>query len=317
MDSGQRLYIERLDPDIQSQGLWDVCNLFGQVLDCKVEVDEDERSRRYGFVHYARGEDARKAMTFMNGMQIGSCAVEMRPFEADENMLFTGCSYAVGFSATVEPLAATVDKDPVATATNHSAIGSEEGLRVQKHFRSIKYHHVEVIEDTRAKLERLRYLMDTYAPSQDGQMVVIVESAKLEAVCALLNECIEEADYETLDISTSTENRKATLDSFETGNTFVLVMSSEVCTRKEFELGKGATILINFDLPPSIQLLLYRIYKRAESSTYVHDFFDTNADTRLCQPLLQALEEAGHEVPAGLEEIWSRMDQEARDGNDR
>merc|ERR1712060_882836 len=101
----------------------------------------------------------------------------------------------------------------------------------------------------------------------------------------------------------------------ETGNTFVLVMSSEVCTRWEAELGKPAT-LINFDLPPTIQLLLYRIFKRAEATTSIHDFFDPVADVQLCQPLLQALEEADHEVPASLEEIWSRMDQEARDGND-
>merc|ERR1739848_135647 len=77
METGNRLYVESLDPEMQSQGLWETCSLFGSVLDCKVELDEDERSRCYGFVHFAQKEDAKKALTFMNGVQIGSCAIEL------------------------------------------------------------------------------------------------------------------------------------------------------------------------------------------------------------------------------------------------
>merc|ERR1712066_597507 len=33
MVSGNRLIIENLDPAIEMQGMWDICSLFGQVLD--------------------------------------------------------------------------------------------------------------------------------------------------------------------------------------------------------------------------------------------------------------------------------------------
>merc|ERR1712232_670443 len=166
----------------------------------------------------------------------------------------------------------------------------------------------EVIEDKSAKLQRLQELLELYAPSQDGQMVIIAHSVNLPAVLELVGHSCEAADFEYLDTFTSKEGWKAAVEGFEAGNTFILAMSTEVCTRRESDLGKPTTVLINFDFPDTLQLLLYRIFKRADSNTCVHDFFSPSADTKLSVPLLKFLDEGGMDVPAGLYECWSRHD---------
>lgn len=94
MVSGHRLIIENLDPGIAAHGLWDVCSLFGQVLDCKVQRNDDGTSRGIGFVHYAKSEDASNAQATLDKMQIGECEVKLRPFRWDDASMFTGTLYA-------------------------------------------------------------------------------------------------------------------------------------------------------------------------------------------------------------------------------
>lgn len=94
MASGQRLIIENLDPAIESPGLWDVCSLFGEVLDCKLQLDDDGKSKGFGFVHYASEDEATQAKRILNEMQVGELVVKLRPFEWDDAALFTGALYA-------------------------------------------------------------------------------------------------------------------------------------------------------------------------------------------------------------------------------
>lgn len=94
MVSGHRLIIENLDPTIEIHGLWDVCSLFGQVLDCKVQPADEGRSTGLGFVHYAREEEATYAKSTLDKMQIGECEVKLRPFQWDDAAHFTGTLYA-------------------------------------------------------------------------------------------------------------------------------------------------------------------------------------------------------------------------------
>merc|ERR1712192_10810 len=94
MVTGRRLIIENLDPAIEGRGLWDVCALFGDVLDCKLQLEEDGRSSGYGFVHYAKEEEAARAKKDLDKMQIGTCMARLRPFEWDDAARFTGTLYA-------------------------------------------------------------------------------------------------------------------------------------------------------------------------------------------------------------------------------
>ena len=51
-----------------SQALHDTFVAFGNVLSCKVAVDEQSNSKGYGFVHYETAEAAENAIKAVNGM---------------------------------------------------------------------------------------------------------------------------------------------------------------------------------------------------------------------------------------------------------
>jgi polyadenylate-binding protein len=50
------------------QALHDTFAAFGNVLSCKVAMDEHGRSKGYGFVHYETAEAAENAIKSVNGM---------------------------------------------------------------------------------------------------------------------------------------------------------------------------------------------------------------------------------------------------------
>mmetsp|Transcript_45435 Transcript_45435/g.105388 ORF Transcript_45435/g.105388 Transcript_45435/m.105388 type:complete len:210 (+) Transcript_45435:83-712(+) len=94
MLNGNRLYMDNLDPALESRGFSDACCIFGHVLDCKIELDTNGKSCGYGFVHYATLEDAQKATKHLHGMQIGAKEVQVRPFSYEDSKAFTGCHYS-------------------------------------------------------------------------------------------------------------------------------------------------------------------------------------------------------------------------------
>jgi len=176
-------------------------------------------------------------------------------------------------------------------------------------------HHVEVIKDTEAKLERLKGLIKLYHLIQEQQLVVVVNASNQRRVIELVTASFAEVKCHALDFNTPEQVRRKAIKSFELGETAILVMASEVSTRRDFDFGKPARVMVNFDFPMTLQLYLYRIFKRADKDTHVYTFFTPNHDARHTMSLILAMEAAGQKVPELLKKLKDQL--AAESANDR
>lgn len=74
------IFIKNLDKSIDHQALHDTFQTYGNILSCKVALDESGQSLGYGFVHYDNPESADKAIQTVNGMNIKGNKVYVGPF---------------------------------------------------------------------------------------------------------------------------------------------------------------------------------------------------------------------------------------------
>lgn len=102
------IFIKNLDPEIDHKALHDVFSDYGNILSCKVALDENGRSKGYGFVHYETQEMADRAIEKVNGKLIGdTCRVFVGPFIPKKELLASRHSQYTNVYVKNIPLAAT------------------------------------------------------------------------------------------------------------------------------------------------------------------------------------------------------------------
>lgn len=136
--------------------------------------------------------------------------------------------------------------------------------------------------------------------------VVVANTINLRRILDMVSHSFGGTDYRCLDQNTPEHIRTQSLRSFEIGQTAMLLMTTDVCARREFDFGRAAPVLINFDFPMTLQLYLYRIQKRTDSDTHVYTFFSPH-DVRHAASLVMVLEGARQKVPDALKKMKEQV----------
>jgi len=74
------IFIKNLDKSIDHKALYDTFSQFGPIISCKIELDDNNESKGYGYIQFANQESAETAITKVNGMMLQQKKVFVGPF---------------------------------------------------------------------------------------------------------------------------------------------------------------------------------------------------------------------------------------------
>lgn len=122
------IFIKNLDKGIDHKALYDTFSAFGNILSCKVVMDEGSSSKGYGFVHFETKEAAEKAIARVNGMMLNSQKVFVGPFVARKERSHGRDGEAKFTNVYVKNLAVGTEAAADGSTTGAPAVDSE-GLK--------------------------------------------------------------------------------------------------------------------------------------------------------------------------------------------
>jgi len=104
------IFVKNMDKSIDNKTLYDTFSKFGNILSCKVQMDDDGTSRGYGFVHFETPEAAEAAIEEVNGKEIAGSVLTVAHFKSRKERT-TGETVAPFTNVFVKNLPASVDSE--------------------------------------------------------------------------------------------------------------------------------------------------------------------------------------------------------------
>eukprot|EP01028_Stygiella_incarcerata_P014537 TRINITY_DN97_c0_g1_i1.p1 TRINITY_DN97_c0_g1~~TRINITY_DN97_c0_g1_i1.p1 ORF type:complete len:562 (-),score=158.39 TRINITY_DN97_c0_g1_i1:216-1901(-) len=85
------VFVKNLPPHVDQKDLYDLFSTDGNIMSCKIVLDEKGDSRGYGYVHYETEEQADKAVAKFDGAEIEGQHISVQPFKpkSDRETAFT------------------------------------------------------------------------------------------------------------------------------------------------------------------------------------------------------------------------------------
>lgn len=78
--NGTNLFVSNLPENLDNKTLNEIFSVFGDILSSKIATDDKNKSRGYGYVHFAKDEDAANAIAKLNGAEVEGSIIKVESF---------------------------------------------------------------------------------------------------------------------------------------------------------------------------------------------------------------------------------------------